>query len=159
MANSRTILIALAMLVGVTAGGCEGPTAKQDAGAVLGMIAGGVLGATIGDGAGQAVASIVGAAAGGIVGQMIGADMDEADRLKAEAAARAALQVPVGDSVEWRSERNTAVRGTATPLAETSEPDGRECRTVRQVAYIDGQEVTETTRFCRVGDSGTWAPT
>ena len=89
---------------------------------------------------------------------MIGADLDEADRIKAEAAAKAALQVPVGNSVEWRSERNTSVKGTATPLAETTDDNGRECRTVRQVAYIDGREVEDITKFCRVGNSGRWAP-
>lgn len=154
----RYALPILVLLTGLMTGGCETTTPKKDAGAVLGMILGGVAGAALGDGAGQAVAIIAGAAAGGILGAMIGADLDEADRIKAEAAATAALHVPVGNSVEWHSERNTSVGGTATPVAESTDEDGRECRTVRQVAYLDGQEVEDTTRFCRVGESGRWAP-
>ena len=92
------------------------------------------------------------------MGAMIGEKLDEADRLQAQAAANAALQVPVGNTVEWRSEKNTSIHGTATPVETSENSNGKECRTVRQVAFINGKEVEETTKFCRIDDSGTWAP-
>ena len=139
--------------------GCQTTASNKDTGAILGMVVGGVVGSVFGSGSGQAVAVIVGAATGGIMGAMIGEKLDEADRLQAQAAANAALQVPVGNTVEWRSEENTSIHGTATPIKSSENSDGKECRTVRQVAFINGKEIEETTKFCRIDGSGRWAPT
>ena len=136
---------------------CETTEPNKDAGAVLGMIIGGLAGAAIGDSsAGSGVGAVIGAAIGGIAGAAIGAKLDEADRLIAEAAKTTALSLPTGNKVEWRSKENTSVHGFATPTTNDTNEEGNSCRTVRQVAFINGEEMEETTEFCRVGDTGRW---
>lgn len=135
---------------------CE-TTSQKDVGAALGLVVGAVAGAALGnrDG-GSKLGAFIGGAVGSIAGAMIGAKLDEIDRRLAEAAKTTALSVPTGNRVEWRSQENVSVNGYATPVTDVAESEGRTCRTVRQVAIINGEEIEETTEFCRVGNTGRW---
>ena len=135
----------------------------QQAGGLLGgaagAIAGGMLGSSFG-GSGALIAGVLGSIGGYMLGSAIGAHLDAADRQRAEAATGQALAVPmqpgqVGQPVGWSSPQNTGVNGAAQVVGVQPTADGGQCRDVREIAYINGQQTTQTTRFCR-GPSGTW---
>lgn len=151
------ILVVISTLF--TTSACQTTGSQQETATALGMIIGGVAGALIGSSNGGAeLGAVLGAAMGGVAGAIIGAKLDEIDRLAANAARTTALSVPTGDRVEWESEENISVRGFATPISAKTFSEGRECRTVRQVAYIKGEEIEETTQFCKIEGTGRWAP-
>ncbi|MBM3521573.1 MAG: hypothetical protein FJX57_01335 [Alphaproteobacteria bacterium] len=61
-----------------------------------------------------------------------------------------------GWSSAWRSDQNQGVRGNSSVVAVTRNTEGQECRSVQEVAYIKGEEVKQTTRYCK-DSSGRWA--
>lgn len=135
--------------------GCQTTASNEEVGTALGAIVGAVAGAAFGDGGGQIAAVFTGAVVGALAGQIIGKRLDEADRLKAQSASLAALTVPTGETVEWKSNEHPATGGTATPLTDSVLENGRTCRTVREVVVIDGEEATLTNNYCKSED-GRW---
>ncbi|HET9019937.1 MAG TPA: hypothetical protein VFN46_10130, partial [Acetobacteraceae bacterium] len=82
------------------------------------------------------------------------------DRQRAEAATSQALATPMqpgetGQPVSWNSQQNAGVNGAAQVVGVQPTPDGGQCRDVREIAYVNGQQTTQTTRFCR-SPSGSW---
>jgi surface antigen len=71
--------------------GCDASGGKQAGGAVLGGVLGGVLGNVVG-GKNKTVGTALGAALGAATGSYIGCRMQHSDAVKAEAAARQALE-------------------------------------------------------------------
>ncbi|MBT4486859.1 MAG: hypothetical protein HOM58_17940 [Rhodospirillaceae bacterium] len=155
---ARTSIMISAMLSFlVLTSACQTTDSQKDTGAAVGLIIGGIAGALIGSRSGGAqLGAALGGIAGSVAGAMIGAKLDEADRIAADEARTTALAATTGDRVEWRSEENTSVHGYATPVNNQIERAGKTCRTVTQVAYIEGREIEETTEYCRVGSSGRW---
>lgn len=128
-------------------------------GGAVGAIAGGLLGNSLG-GNGALIAGVLGSVGGYLVGSAIGAHLDAADRQRAESATSQALATPMqpgetGQPVNWNSPQNAGVNGAAQVVGVQPAADGGQCRDVREVAYINGQQTTQTTRFCR-SPSGTW---
>lgn len=140
-------------------------------GAALGSLACGVAGNSLFHSTAGTLISAAGCGAVGyLVGSAIGRQLDERDRERAAAATQQALAQPVSyphrattnvvrpraRPVSWKSDHGTGNAGSATVVALQPEPNGGECRTVREVAYIKGKETTQETKFCR-SPNGSWA--
>ena len=158
--RSATICTALVclMILGVLQG-CQTTASNEEIGTAVGLVVGAVAGAAFGDGGGQLAASFAGALVGAVAGQMIGKRLDEADRLKAQSASMAALSVPTGETVEWESDEKANTGGTATPITETALEEGEECRTVREVVVVDGEEEVLISKYCKDSEDGRWRVT
>ena len=136
----------------------------QQAGGLLGGaaggIAGGLLGNSFGGFAGPLIGSVLGSVGGYLAGSAIGARLDASDRQRAQAATAQALALPQtgaqpGAPVAWSSDHNGGVNGSAQVVGEQAQANGAPCRDVREVAYINGQQTTQTSRYCR-GANGAW---
>jgi surface antigen len=160
----RTAWLALALAL-ATLGGCQnnGGMSNQQMGGVAGAGAGGLLGGLLGNqvghsGTSTAVGAGLGAVAGYFVGSSIGARLDESDRKKAETTTTQVLHSPSKKKkVAWTSDKNSGVHGSSEVVKVDPKPNGAECKTVREVAYIKGEEVTQNSRYCRSA-GGEWAP-
>jgi surface antigen len=115
-----------------------------------------------------------GALGGYFLGSSIGAKLDATARQKAQAATEQVLAEPltredvkpvakgkpvahakpVAKRKTW-VDKQSDTHGNAEVTDISSLPDGGECRTVREVAYIKGQEVTQNSRYCR-NKTGQW---
>jgi surface antigen len=160
----------LAVLALPLLAGCDTKEQSYGAGgAALGALACGAAGAAIFHTTAGALGSAAACGAVGyLVGSSIGRKLDEQDRARAAAATQAALAQPVyyphnttnvvrprPHPVTWKSDHGTGNSGTAAVVAVQPQPSGGECRTVREVAYIKGQETTQESKYCRSAD-GSW---
>lgn len=157
-----TVCAALAL------GGCAGSasSSKTTASGGIGAAAGGILGAVLGGGSdmGALGGAAFGAMAGFIAGSLFGTLLDDGDRAKQEDATRQTLSQ--GDAIRWNSDRNQGVHGYSQLVGNENAPPARtspvktasadSCRTVREVAYVDGKEYVEMTEYCRVAGSSGW---
>jgi hypothetical protein len=157
MAATAAVLLLLA--------GCQN---NEQTGGLVGAGGGALLGGALGNAFGHSgAATAIGAGLGGLggyfAGSAIGRALDERDRARAQAATVMVLNTPdppasrgaasrPAPSASWKSDHNAGVRGSSTVVAVEPAGGGGECRTVREVAYVGGQEVTENKRYCR--DSG-----
>lgn len=147
-------------------------------GAGGGALLGGLVGGAIGhNAAGAVIGTSIGALGGYFIGSSLGRALDERDRARAQLATQQVLAQPMPPpapppsggaygyhpepqpaaappTATWSSDHNPGVYGSATVVRAQQTPSG-ECRTVREVAYISGQEVTQNTTYCR-GPSGQW---
>lgn len=151
-------LVAVALVSSVALAGCQttaggsagtGSTGNNaTTGALLGGIAGAAAGSQFGSGQGSLVAILVGAVIGAAVGGAVGSALDEADRQKADAAARQAANAPSAGRVHWESEKNPGVVGYAEPVTPAALDAGNLCKQVQSLYYLNGEQKTETKRFC-----------
>jgi surface antigen len=143
-------------------GGCEG-TNQQAVATGIGTAAGGLAGALIGrqvggsGSSGALIGGLLGAAVGGVAGNMIGQRLSEAERQRQVAANQRVLDTPLKPNAplpreQWTSPENPTTRGTTEVVRVT---DGGQCRNIREIAYVRGQEVRQDARFCRDGN-GQW---
>ncbi len=160
----RTGTVAVAALVALSA--CQGTPGMQNdqqAGGLLGGAAGGIAGGLLGSnlgGAGGLIGGVLGSVGGYLLGSAIGARLDAGDREQAQRATAQALSAPVGPDataapVGWSSNHNNGVNGSAQVVGVQPQSDGGQCRDVREVAYINGEQTNQTTRYCR-GANGAW---
>lgn len=150
---AATLVAALALAGCQSAGdGSTGNSATT--GALLGGIAGAAAGSQFGSGQGGLVAVLVGAVIGAVAGGAIGSALDEADRQKADAAARQAANAPSPGRVHWQSESNQGVVGYAEPVTPAALEDGNLCKQVQSLYYLNGEQKTESKRFCL--QAGRW---
>lgn len=138
-------------------------------GAALGALACGAAGSAIFHTAlGTLGSAAACGTAGYFIGSSIGRRLDQQDQAAAAAATQEALAVPVHyppgrttvvhpttRPVSWNSDHGSGARGSASVVAVQPQSSGGECRTVREVAYIKGQEETQTSKYCRNAD-GEW---
>ena len=155
----RALWLALAVAIAALSG-CQNMT-NQQAGGAAGAGIGGILGGVFGNQAGHSGTSTVvgaglGALAGYFVGSAIGARLDDADRKKAEASTTKVLNSGTSKHSSWTSDKGKTVHGSSDVVKVDPKPDGGECKTVREVAYIKGEEVTQNSRYCRAA-GGEWA--
>jgi surface antigen len=141
------------LLVSVTA--CTGmPPDNRTIGTVAGAGVGAIIGNQFGSGTGNVIATVVGAAAGAYIGQRIGQYLDERDRLAMNQSTQTALTTaPLGQPVPWSNPQNMH-SGTVTATRQ-SQQMGRNCRTIEQSVFVNGQPQAEQTTFCQQPD-GTW---
>src|SRR5690606_36433364 len=139
----------------------------QFGGAAIGGILGGLAGSAIG---GNRTGAVIGALAGAAAGYFLGGAIanalsNPADRQKASTATQKVLEAPAPATYQapptttnraarqprqtrpvqatWRSDSNNAISGTSTLTSVQRGSDGNECRTVREVAYVQGKEVQQ----------------
>ena len=156
--------LAIWAVTGVLLAACSpnaGPneTTYTLAGCATGGLAGGLLGNLIGHGStGATLAGVgLGAAAGCLTGNAIGRQLDERDRQIAQAATIRALSLPPGRQATWKSDHTSnSGKITVEKVASNTSTGGGECKIVREVAYIKGQEVTQDAKYCR-NPEGEWA--
>jgi surface antigen len=171
MRGSPHVLLAAAFSLPLLIG-CQNQEQSYGAGgAAVGALTCGLIGGAIfhSTAGGLASAAACGAA-GYFVGSAIGRKLDEKDRERAQAATQAALAVPVrytptqtavihppAKPVTWASDHGTGVTGSSSVVAvqPPAATGGGECRTVREVAYIKGQEEQQDSKYCR-GTDGSW---
>ena len=127
---------------------------KQDTGTVTGAVAGGVLGSLVGQGQGRILAIGVGALAGALVGSAIGKNMDDTDKLKAQAAL---TNNNVGQPAYWRNAQ-TGNSYQVTPTRNVKIGSNPYCREYRTVADIAGKKQEMYGTACRQPD-GSWKAT
>lgn len=143
----RVTALAMACSIGLSA--CQQTVGhKETGGFLLGAAAGAAAGSQVGSGEGKLVAIVVGALIGALAGGAIGRELDEADRIKAAEAARAAANAESAGRVSWKSEKNETVHGFAEPVSPAVADAGSICKNVKSVYYVDGKEAQETTKFC-----------
>ncbi len=155
----RSGVVMLAGTLALAGCGTPGMQNDQQAGGLIGgaggAIAGGILGNSFG-GFGGLIGGVLGSVGGYLVGSAIGARLDQADRQRAEAATERALAAPAPDTpVAWRSDHNAGIGGSSQVVSQQPQSNGGECREVREVAYINGEQTQQTSRYCR-GPSGAW---
>jgi len=146
--------------------GCQN---NEQNGELFGTLGGGALGAALGGAIGHnATGALIGAAAGSaagfLVGSAIGRELDQRDREIAASATERALTEPVSSPAAvaaappppatWQSDHSGA-SGSAQVIAVQHQTSGGECKLVHQVAYIQGNEVQQNTRYCQ-SPNGTW---
>ena len=129
-------------------------------GNVIGAIGGALIGRAIDGGRNRGTGTIVGGVVGTLIGGELGAALDRCEQQKLRAAElEAANSLGNGDrgSTEWRSDSRPNTWGTVTPGARSTRGDGRECRPVTYVSYIEGQERHDQRQLCRRPPSTEWA--
>lgn len=139
----------------------KGNTGKV-VGAVVGSVLGGILGRKIDGGNNKATGTIIGGLIGGLAGSAIGKSLDKCEKEKLDKATYAALNDEnSGNNTPqtWVSDSRPDVHGTVTASKSKKLADGRECRVATRIAYVDGEEVTETPNMCRVPPKTEWAAT
>lgn len=165
MKRFLAVILASSLLL---VGGCQ---TNEQTGALLGASGGSLLGGLFGRNLGKSNASMMlgtlaGGAVGYFVGSSIGRSLDERDRARAQSATMTALNTPVRVSTPvqpqrpqrlpaakrptatWMSDK-AGVKGSSTVTTIEAASDGNECRTVHEVAYIQGREVVQDTKYCR----------
>lgn len=160
-------IVVLLLLVLLAA--CQGTNMNNDqSGGLIGAGSGGLLGGLLGNSMGHhsgtstALGAGLGAIAGYFVGSSIGANLDANARKKAQGATEQVLDEPIkrqdGKAIAKKktwNDQNSGTHGSSQITKVDTGADGGECRTVKEVAYIKGQEVDQTSKYCR-NASGQW---
>lgn len=173
--SAKAVAVAMAGTLAVSA--CE---SNEEMWGTLGALGGAVAaGMLVGDdnGAVLAAAVLAGAAAGGWLGANFGRGLDEAERERVAASTQQVLnqEVPrnsplrgasaayspqaaaVAPTSVWTSPTNPqTVSGKTTLLQVNADGGGGECRTVRQLVVVNGNEETQDAQFCRSSASAQW---
>lgn len=128
-------------------GGNKSCKKSRGRGQLLGGIFGGVIGAVAGlDDVGVLIAGAVGAV---LVGE-IACKLSQEEQEKASEATFAVVeQETVGAVAKWQSPTRGGVSGSSTVTALNTEPNGRKCLTITDVAIIDGEETRVSKQMCR----------
>jgi surface antigen len=157
--GSRVAAIGLAGLLSLGLFACAGGEigSKEEQGQEIGSIVGGIVGSYIpGSSIGAQIVRNHGDLIGGVIGGAIGASLDEEDRMMLEKSTRAAMTT--GKSQTFAN-RKTGVRGTAKVTSTRTNPQGRQCRTVKQdVKLKDGKDISDNVTACKASN-GEWEKT
>ena len=169
----RAVLILAGLAFAVA--GCtnpDGTTNNTGTDSLIGGGAGAAFGGLVGNLMGHSTASTMlgaalGGAAGYFAGSAIGQQLDAHDRELAAQQTSAVLDEPAptpepGQAVyvrhhhthRWAS-KDSKTSGSATLEKVSVTPSGNECRLVRELAVIHGQEVVQHTSYCQTA-AGSW---
>lgn len=121
-------------------------------GRLLGAIFGGLAGKAAGlNNAQSLLASGLGAM---IVGE-IACQLDDKEKEKAAEATQTVTKVEkVGATAKWQSPTRSGVSGSSTVTALNTQPSGRKCLTITDVAFVDGEETRVSKQMCRGKEGG-----
>lgn len=129
------------------AGGNKSCKKSRGRGRLLGGIFGSVVGSVAGlDDIGVLIAGAVGAVLVGEIACQLSKDEQEK---AAEATLAVVEKEEVGAVANWQSPTRGGVSGSSTVTALNTEPDGRKCLTITDVAIIDGEETRISKQMCR----------
>jgi surface antigen len=130
----------------------QGCKRARKRGGFLGSILGGAASAFGGLSAAQS--ALVAGFSGVVVGE-IACQLDEEEKVEATKATVTVLEAEeVGATAEWISPTRQGVSGSSTVTALNTEPNGRRCLTITDVAIIDGAETRVEKQMCRASDGG-----
>jgi uncharacterized protein YcfJ len=140
---------------------CKKGNTGQTVGTVVGGVLGGLLGRKIDGGRDRTIGTLIGGAAGALVGSEIGKALDKCEQQKVAETTTAALNGPANkeSTQSWTSDTRENVSGTMTASPVKTMPDGRVCRMVTRVNYVDGEELHDSPMFCKTPPSTAWTPT
>lgn len=141
MIMRNTIMVTLIGASLATQAGCA---TKSGTGAAGGAVGGAAVGGLIGGTEG----AIVGAALGGILGYGVGRHMEEQDRR------RMAYAIEANQPVQWQNPE-TGYQYQVQPTRTYYQDDGRQCRSFRMLAEVDGRPDELNGVACR-GPDGSW---
>lgn len=112
---------------------------------------GGVLGGVVGDAAGLGtIGTIISSGFGAVlVGEIACKLTDKEQEKAAEATVAVTEKEEVGATAEWESPSRSGVSGSSTVTALNTEPSGRRCMNITDVAIIDGEETRVSKQMCR----------
>lgn len=124
-------------------------------GRLLGGIFGGLAGKAAGLGKlGTVLASGLGAL---LVGE-IACQLDDKEQEQAAEATQTVAKVEkVGATATWKSPTRSGVSGSSTVTALNTQPSGRKCLTITDVAFVDGEETRVSKQMCRGNEGGRYA--
>lgn len=124
--------------------GCGG---SRKAGGVLGGFIGGIAGNQAGLGrVGTVIASGL---SGVLVGEIACKLTKEEQQKAAEATVAVTEKEEVGATEKWISPTRSGVSGSSTVTALNTEPNGRKCLSITDVAIVDGEETRVAKQMCR----------
>lgn len=122
-----------------------------------GGVLGGLLGGVAGNAAGLGkIGTLISSAAGAVLVSEIACQLTEEEQKEAvEATVEVTEKEEVGATATWKSPTRAGVSGSSTVTALNTEPNGRKCLNITDVAIIDGQETRVSKQMCRgQGDEG-----
>lgn len=131
-------------------------------GMILGGVAGGLLGSKIDGGRRNTAGLLIGGAVGALAGGAIGKALDKCEKEKLGKATEASLNSPASgaeSTANWKSDSRPEVTGTVSASEPVQQPDGRICRSVTRVNYVQGQEMQDAPTFCKTPPSSAWVAT
>jgi surface antigen len=116
-----------------------------------GRIIGGILGFAGGQAAGLDLQqSFLAGTFVGLLGGEIACQLTKEEQQQAEAATQAVAKTEtIGETVRWASETRPDVSGSSTIAALNSEPNGRTCLSIVDVAIVEGIETKVSKQMCR----------
>ncbi|MEM8917945.1 MAG: hypothetical protein AAGE37_03715 [Pseudomonadota bacterium] len=116
-----------------------------------GGLLGGVLGGVVGDAAGLGtIGTIISSGFGAVlVGEIACKLTDKEQEKAAEATVAVTEKEEVGATAQWDSPSRSGVSGSSTVTALNTEPSGRRCMNITDVAIIDGEETRVSKQMCR----------
>lgn len=116
-----------------------------------GRLLGGIFGGIAGKAAGLSdVGVLIASAAGAVLVGELACQLDEKEQEKAaEATVQVTRMEQVGATASWKSPTRAGVSGTSTVTALNTQPDGRRCLSITDVAIIDGEETRISKQMCR----------
>lgn len=147
--RKSTVAVLISSMV-LSLSGCQN-LSNQNVGTMTGAVAGGLLGSTIGQGRGQLLAIAAGSLAGAFIGGSIGKNMDETDRLKAQAAIE---HNQTGQTTSWKNP-DSGAHYTVKPKKTYQTADKKYCREYIMTADIAGKKQQTYGTACRQPD-GAW---
>ena len=117
----------------------------------LWCLLGGIFGGVVGSAAGlDKIGTLIASAAGAVLVGEIACKLSQEEQEKAAEATIAVVeQEKVGAVAEWQSPTRGGVSGSSTVTALNTEPNGRKCLTITDVAIIDGEETRVSKQMCR----------
>ena len=153
-ANGPSIAASPAAVAAIGNSGCK---AAGRTGAIVGGLVGGILGHKVDRGVG----TVVGAVAGGLLGSEIAKKLDKCEQKKMSDATLEAVNAPYQPGHpplehKWSSDSREGVNGAVTAGAPQTVSNGRECRPINQVSYINGEEVRQKSRVCHTPPQTNW---
>ncbi len=122
-----------------------------------GGVLGGLLGGVAGNAAGLGkIGTLISSAAGAVLVGEIACQLTEDEQKEAVAATvEVTEKEEVGATATWKSPTRAGVSGSSTVTALNTQPNGRKCLNITDVAIIDGVETRVAKQMCRgQGDEG-----
>lgn len=118
---------------------------------------GGVLGGVAGSAAGLGkIGTLISSGVGAVLVGEIACKLTEGEQKEAVAATvEVTEKEEVGATATWKSPTRAGVSGSSTVTALNTQPNGRKCLNITDVAIIDGVETRVAKQMCRgQGDEG-----
>lgn len=122
-----------------------------------GGLLGGIIGGVAGNAAGLGkIGTLISSGVGAVLVSEIACQLTEEEQKEAvEATVEVTKKEEVGATATWKSPTRAGVSGSSTVTALNTQPNGRKCLNITDVAIIDGQETRVSKQMCRgQGDEG-----